>query len=379
MLVELRRRSRGRPRAWRCHRIGELISAKVKTIETHAVALAPLEPVHGLAEEDKTKGWMTDKGWTTDKEETNTSRVRRRPEVSKLRNPTLGKVYAINFERDVGTYRANRTNLTVNGRLYVEREVGLLKEKNNVLPLRIETYKARNPKTRKLGLITHKAKGTKETERDPRGNRNKHEVAVSKTKKRIRPQAETVKKGDTRKAEWRNSAGETKVVAEKSKAESLKGESVPVEQVLGKGDSTARGGMTKSFRTARGEVNKSFSTARGGVTKSSSTTKGGETKSFSKGRGGVTKSFSSTRGGETKSFSTARGGVKKLTNNLSGIHQLNLSRYKSFFLSRKGVYYESPPYKRKQVNWEYAQMCMCDCKMIRSCMIDGNLKLCVWN
>ena len=24
-------------------------------------------------------------------------------------------------------------------------------------------------------------------------------------------------------------------------------------------------------------------------------------------------------------------------------------------------------------------MCMCDCKLIRSCMINGNLKLCVWN
>ena len=130
VLVELRRRRRGRPRAWRYHRIGELISAKVKTIETHAVAVTPLEPVHGHAKEDETKGWMTDK------EETNTGRVRRRTKVNKPRNPTLGKVYAINFERDVGAYRAKRTSLPVNGRLYVEREAGLLKEKYNMLLLR---------------------------------------------------------------------------------------------------------------------------------------------------------------------------------------------------------------------------------------------------
>ena len=142
-----------------------------------------------------------------------------------------------------------------------------------MLLLRIETHKAQNPKTQKLGLITHKVKNTKETERGPRGDRNTCKVAVSETRKRIRPQVETVKKEDMGNAEWRNSIGETKVVDEKSKAELLNGEPVPVEQVSGKGDNTARGGVTKSF-------------------------------------------------------SMARGGVKKLTSKLSGIHQLNLSRYK---------------------------------------------------
>ena len=73
VLVELWRRSRGRPRTWRCHRIGELIIVEVKALETHVVALAPVEPVHGHVEEDETRAWTTDKGWTTDWEETNTT------------------------------------------------------------------------------------------------------------------------------------------------------------------------------------------------------------------------------------------------------------------------------------------------------------------
>ena len=98
-------------------------------IETHAGALAPSEPVHGYAEEDKTKGWTTDKSWTTDREVTNIVQVRRPTKVSKPRNPTLGKVSVINFERDAGAYRAKRISLTENRRLYVEKEVGLLKER----------------------------------------------------------------------------------------------------------------------------------------------------------------------------------------------------------------------------------------------------------
>ena len=169
------------------------------------------------------------------------------------------------------------------------------------------------------------------------------------------------------------------MVTEKSKAESLSGELVPAEQFLRKGDSTARGEVTKNFSEAKAEENKSFSTTRGEVIKSCSRTKGRETKSLSTTRIGVTKSSNTTSDREAKSFSSTRGGVKKLTNKLSGIHKLNLSRYKSFFLSRKGTYYESPNCKRKQVNWDYAQMCMSDCNLIRRCMIDENLKLCVWN
>ena len=60
VLVELRRSSRGRPRTWRCHRIGELIAAEVKALETHAVASALVESVHGHVEEE-TRAWTTNK------------------------------------------------------------------------------------------------------------------------------------------------------------------------------------------------------------------------------------------------------------------------------------------------------------------------------
>ena len=147
VLVELWRRSRGGPRTWRCHRIGELIAAEDKALETHAVALAPVEPVHGHVEEDETRAQTTDKGWTTDKgrttdwEETNTARARRRTKVSNSRNPTPGKTYAINFERDIDAYRTKRISSIVKGNLGVDREIGLLRERNDVLSLRTVTYR----------------------------------------------------------------------------------------------------------------------------------------------------------------------------------------------------------------------------------------------
>ena len=90
VLVELRR-NKGRPRAWRWHRIVELILVKVKMIETQPAALAPLEPVHGYADEDDTKGR------TTDREETNTAQARRPTKVSESRNPILVKISTINL------------------------------------------------------------------------------------------------------------------------------------------------------------------------------------------------------------------------------------------------------------------------------------------
>ena len=191
-----------------------------------------------------------------------------------------------------GAYRAKRTGLPENGRIYVERGKGLLEEKNTVLPLRPETQKVRNPKTQKLGPVTHEATSTKETESGSRVDRNTHVVAVSGTKKRTRSKAIIEEKGGTENTEWRNTAGETKEVAAKSKPESLIGEPVPTKKISVKGDNSARGEVTKS--------------------------------------------------------------LKKLTRKLLGIYQLNLSRYKSVFLRSKGAYYESSPCKRKQVNWEYA-------------------------
>ena len=77
----------------------------------------------------------------TDRVETNTAQVRRPTKVSELRNPTLVKISAINFVRHKGAYRAKRTSLLENERIYVERREGLLEEKNTVLPLRPETQK----------------------------------------------------------------------------------------------------------------------------------------------------------------------------------------------------------------------------------------------
>ena len=236
-----------------------------------------------------------------------------------------------------------------------------------MLSLRTVTYKVRNPKTQKLGLLIYKVKNTKEIGREPRGVRIGCERAESESKQRIKPQAKTVKKRDTRNAKGKNSKGETKTEIEKSKVESLSGEPVPAEQLSGKGDNKARGEVIKNFNKARE------------VTKSHNRTEGGESKSLSKNRIKVTESASTNSDKEAKRFSTTRGKVKQLTSKLSGIHKPNLRRYKSIFLSRKGAYYESPNCKRKQVNWEYAQMSMSDCNLIKRCMIDGNLKLCVWN
>ena len=43
----------------------------------------------------------------------------------------------------------------------------------------------------------------------------------------------------------------------------------------------------------------------------------------------------------------------------SGKHQFNLSRFKIVLFRKKRAYYESSPCKRKQINWEPVQMCMC--------------------
>ena len=96
------------------------------------------------------------------------------------------------------------------GSLGVEREIGLLRERNDVLSLITVTYKVRNPKTRKLGLLIYKAKNTNEIRREPRGDRMGCERTESESKQRIKSQAETMKKRDTRNAEGRNLEGETK-------------------------------------------------------------------------------------------------------------------------------------------------------------------------
>ena len=71
--------------------------------------------------------------------------------------------------------------------------------------------------------------------------------------------------------------------------------------------------------------------------------------------------------------------LKRLFNKISGNYQFNFSRLKSVFLRKKEAYFESIPCKRKQMNWEYAQICMYECEMARNCMIVRNFKLYVWN
>ena len=253
------------------------------------------------------------------------------------------------------------------GSLGIDREIGLLRMRNVMLSLRTVIYKVQNPKIQKLGLIIYKAKNTKEIGREPRGVRIGCKRAESKSKERIKPQAKTMKKRDTKNAKGWNSKGETKMETEKSKVESLSGEPVPTEQLSGKEGTKTRGEVTKNFSKARE------------VTKSRSRTEGGESRSLSKNKIKDTESASMNSDKEAKRFSTTRGEAKQPMSKLSGIHKPNLRRYKSISLSSKGAYYESPNCKRKQVNLEYAHMCMSDCNLIRRCMIDGNLKLCVWN
>ena len=175
----------------------------------------------------------------------------------------------------------------------------------------------RNPKAQKSGPITHEATSTREAESGSRVARDTGKVAVSGTKKRTRPKVVTEEKGGTANTEWRNTVGERKEVAAKSKLETLVGELAPEEKISVKEDNLARGGATKS--------------------------------------------------------------LKRLSSKLSGIYQLNPSRYKLVFLRRKGAYSESFLYKRKQLNWESAQICMCGCELVRTCMIDRNFKLYVCN
>ena len=73
-------------------------------------------------------------------------------------------------------------------------------------------------------------------------------MAVSGTTKRTGPKAVIEENGGTGSIERRNTAGETKEVAAKSKPESLIGEHVPAQKVLMKGDNLARGGVTKSLK-----------------------------------------------------------------------------------------------------------------------------------
>ena len=372
VLVKLWRSRRGKSRTWRCHRTGERIVAQAKKLEIHAVA-ALVESVHGYVEEDGTRAWTTNKGWTADKDrttdwrETSTSRTRRRTKVSNPRNPTPGIILAVNSESDIEDYRTESISSTVKSNLGVDREIGLLRERNDIPLLRTIICKVQYPKTRKVGLLIYKAKNTKVIGRESRGVRSGCERAESESKQRIKPQAVTVRKRDSKNVERWSSGGETKKKTEKGKVELLREEPVPTEQFPRKEGSKTKGEGTRKINKARE------------VTKSHKRFEGGESRSLSENRIKGTKSASTYSDKEAKRLSKTRGEAKQLTSKLSGIHKPNLSRYKSISLSSKGAYYESPNCKRKQVNWEYIQICMSDWNLIKRCMIDRNLKLCVWN
>ena len=70
---------------------------------------------------------------------------------------------------------------------------------------------------------------------------------------------------------------------------------------------------------------------------------------------------------------------KKLLNKISGNFQFSSNRLKAVLLEKKEAYYESIPCKKKHMNWEYAQKCMYECHMTRTCMNIRNIKLHAWN
>ena len=115
------------------------------------------------------------------------------------------------------------------------------------------------------------------------------------------------------------------------------------------------------------------------VKKSRNSTEGSEPRNLSVHKTKVNVSTITNREREAERLNTVRGEAKQLTSKTSGIHKPNLNRYKSISFNSKGAYYESSNCVTELVKWEYIQMSMCDWKLIRRCMIDGNLKLCVWN
>ena len=139
-----------------------------------------------------------------------------------------------------------------------------------------------------------------------------------------------------------------------------------------------REGEFRSLNESRIKGTKKFNKARE-VTKSHRRTREKEFKSLSENKTKGTESVSTYSNKEAKRPSKTRGEAKQLTGKLSGIHKPNLSRYKSIFLSSKGAYYESPYCNRKQTKWEYTQMYMSVWNMIKTCMLNRNLKLRVWN
>ena len=66
---------------------------------------------------------------------------------------------------------------------------------------------------------------------------------------------------------------------------------------------------------------------------------------------------------------------KKLLIKISGNFQFSLNRLKAVLLEKKEAYYESIPCKKTHMNWEYAQKCMYECDMTRTCMYIRNIKL----
>ena len=204
---------------------------------------------------------------------------------------------------------------------------------------------------------------------------------------------------DSKSAERWSSEAKTKKKTKKSKVESPRGESVLAVQLPRKEGSITKSEGTEKPNKAR-EVTESrrrigegefrslnesrikgigkFNKARK-VTKNRRRTRERQFRSLSEDRTKRTKSASTYSDKEAKRPSKTKGKAKQLTGKLSGIHKPNLSRYKSILLNSKGAYYESPYCNRKQTKWEYTQMCMSVWNMIKTCMLDRNLKLCAWN
>ena len=69
-------------------------------------------------------------------------------------------------------YRAESIGSTMKGRLGIDREIELLRKRNDIMLIRTIICKVRNPKTRKVGLLIYTVKNIKVIGREPRDVRS---------------------------------------------------------------------------------------------------------------------------------------------------------------------------------------------------------------
>ena len=70
---------------------------------------------------------------------------------------------------------------------------------------------------------------------------------------------------------------------------------------------------------------------------------------------------------------------KRSFNKISGNYQFSLNRLKSVLLEKWELIMKAFLVKKKHMNWEYAQKCIYECEITRTCMINRNIRSHVWN